>query len=60
MQIPKREYEAVNRRKTDSSIATTRKCYKATNNNLQNRTKEINDRATRIPLKPEINLGAPR
>jgi hypothetical protein len=60
MQIPKREYEAVNRRKTDNSITTTRKCYKATNNNLQNTTKKINYRATRIPLKPEINSGAPR
>ena len=30
------------------------------NNNLQNTIKKINHRATQIPLKPEVNSGAPR
>ena len=46
LKIPKGS-EAVNRRKTDNTMATK----KRTNHNLQNITQKTKDRATRTPLK---------
>jgi len=45
MKIPKGQSEAVNRRRTDYTIAKR----KRTNNDLQNTTQKINDVATRTP-----------
>jgi len=56
MKIPKGQSEAVNRRRTDYTIAKR----KRTNKDLQNTTQKINDVATRTPSDNGggVNSGA--
>ena len=46
-------------RKSRKTNGQKKKGQKDTCNNLQNTTQKTKDRATRIPLKPGVNSGAP-
>jgi hypothetical protein len=50
--IPKGKSEAVNQRKDNTMVKR-----KKTNNDLQNTTQKIKDRATRTPIKMVVNSG---
>jgi ribosomal protein L44E len=47
------------RKSKDRQYNDQAKKYKRTNNDLQNTTKKTEDWATRTPLKPRVNSGAP-
>jgi len=55
LQIPKGHSKAVNRRRTDNTMAKGTR----TNNDQQNTTLKIKDRATRTTLKLRMHSGAP-
>ena len=51
LNIPKRLLKAINRRRTDNTMAKRKKEDKRKNNDLQNITQIRKERATRTPLK---------
>jgi hypothetical protein len=55
LKIPKWQSEAVNRRRTDNTMAERKR---TNNNNIQNTTQKAKDQATRTPLKIRVNSGS--